>query len=90
MTFDGCECGLKFLRGEEQPSWSGWRFWKILVNRSTQESMPMTAIPEGKIICIGGDGGGSRQNVQYFWQDFILLRFRVVEKKSKQRLLAPH
>ncbi|MFZ2035947.1 MAG: hypothetical protein WAU62_03410, partial [Dehalococcoidales bacterium] len=29
----------------------------ILVNRSTQESMPMTAMPEGKIVCIGGDGG---------------------------------
>jgi hypothetical protein len=58
MTFGGCERGLKFIRGEEQPSWSGWRFWKILVNRSTQESMPMTAMPEGKIVCIGGDGGG--------------------------------
>ena len=60
MTFGGCECGLKFIRGEEQPSWSGWRFWKILVNRSTQESMPMTAMPEGKIVCIGGDGGGAK------------------------------
>ena len=57
MTFGGCECGLKFIRGEEQPSWSNWRFWKILVNRSTQESMPMTAMPEGKFVCIGGDGG---------------------------------
>ena len=27
------------------------------MNRSTQESMPMTAMPEGKIVCIGGDGG---------------------------------
>jgi hypothetical protein len=38
---------------------------KSLVNRSTQESMPMTAIPEGKIVCIGGDGGGSESVVPY-------------------------
>ena len=31
----------------------------ILTNRSTQESMPITAMPDGKIVCIGGDGGGS-------------------------------
>jgi hypothetical protein len=29
----------------------------ILTNRSTQESMPITAMPDGKIVCIGGDGG---------------------------------
>ena len=77
MTFGGCECGLKFIRGEEQPSWSGWSFWKILVNRSTQESMPMTAMPEGKIVCIGGDGGGLKSHLQYFQQVFILYWFRV-------------
>ena len=59
MLCGGCECGLKFIRGEEQPSWWVWRFWKILVNRSTQESIPMTAMPEGNIVCIGGDGGES-------------------------------
>jgi len=58
MLCGGCECGLKYIRREEQPSWSGWRLWKTLVNRSTQESMPMTAMPEGKFVCIGGDGGG--------------------------------
>ena len=31
----------------------------ILTNRSTQESMPITAMPDGKIVCIGGDGGES-------------------------------
>jgi hypothetical protein len=34
------------------------------VNRSTQESMPMTAMPEGKIVCIGGDGGESNFDLQ--------------------------
>jgi len=29
---------------------------KILVNRPTHESMPITAMPEGKIVCIGGYG----------------------------------
>jgi hypothetical protein len=41
------------------------------VNRSTQESMPMTAMPEGKIVCIGGDGGGMKSQVPYFPPDFI-------------------
>jgi hypothetical protein len=27
------------------------------VNRSTHKSIPSTEIPEGKIVCIGGDGG---------------------------------
>ena len=67
MTFGGWERGSKFIRGEEHPSWSNWRFRKILVNRSTQESMPMTAMPEGKIVCIGGDGGeyNSTGNTKY-------------------------
>ena len=80
MTCGGCECGLKFIRGEEQPSWSGWRFWKILVNRSTQESMPMTAMPEGKIVCIGGDGGElnspSRRNRSEFTTSLFCCLFR--------------
>jgi hypothetical protein len=40
--------------------------WNILVNFSTQEAMPMTAMPEGKIVCIGGDGGELNLHVQYF------------------------
>jgi hypothetical protein len=33
-------------------------FWNILVNLSTQESIPITAIPEGRNIWILGDGVG--------------------------------
>jgi hypothetical protein len=60
------------------------------LNRLTHDSIPLTSTPELKNVWILGDGVGSRQNVQYFWQDFIQLRFRLVEKNSKQRLLAPH
>jgi hypothetical protein len=28
-----------------------------LTNRTTHKSTPITAMPEGKIVCIGGDGG---------------------------------
>jgi hypothetical protein len=35
-----------------------------------------------------GDSGGTNLHVQYFHLDSILLLFRVVEKKPKQRLLA--
>jgi hypothetical protein len=55
---------------EERASYSGLMFWKILINRSTQGSMPMIATPEGRNVWILGDGGGSRQNVQYFHQEY--------------------
>jgi len=50
------------------------------VNRSTQESMPMTAMPEGKIVCIGGDGGElnspSRRNRSEFTTSLFCCLFR--------------
>jgi hypothetical protein len=90
MAFGGDDWVLKLMGTEERASCSGLMFWKILINRSTHRSMPMMATPEGRNVWILGDGVGSRQNVQYFWQDFILSQFRVLEKKPKQRLLAPH
>ena len=60
------------------------------LNRLTHGSIPTTLIPDARNVWILGDGVGSRQNVQYFWRDFIQLRFRLVEKKPKQRLLASH
>ena len=66
------------------------RILSLLINLSIHNSIPLTSTPERKNVWILRDGVGSRQNVQYFWQDFILLLFRLVEKKPKQRLLAPH
>jgi molybdopterin-binding protein len=58
-------------------------FWKILVNLSTHESMPITAIPEGKIVCIGGDGGESVS--QYL---ITVLKYKYLQGGTKMKLSA--
>jgi len=47
MGFGGDDWVLKLIGTEEIVSCSGLMFWKILLNRSTHESMPITTIPEG-------------------------------------------
>ena len=56
MGFGGDDWVLKLMGTEERASCSGLTFWKILMNRSTHGSIPITATPDGRNIWILGDG----------------------------------
>jgi hypothetical protein len=49
MAFGGDDWVMKLMGTEERASCSGLMFWKILINRSTHESIPSTTIPEGSM-----------------------------------------